>query len=245
MEWREEGIVLSIRRHGESSALLELFTRNHGRHMGLVRGGRSRRMRSALQPGNGVLACWRGRLDEHLGIYTIELATARAARVIDDGLGLAGLSSLCSLAGLVAEREAHPRLYDASKLVLDAIAAGQDWLPLMARWELGLLDELGFGLDLERCAATGSSEELIYVSPKSARAVSRAAGHPYRDRLLPLPAFLINSDRRHSPSADEVRAALELTGFFLRRHVFDPRGTREPVMRQQILAGSETGQYSP
>ena len=245
MEWREEGIVLSVRRHGESAALLELLTRGHGRHMGLVRGGRSKRMRSALQPGNSILACWRGRLDEHLGNYTIELATARAARVIDDPQGLAGMSSLCSLAGLLAEREAHPRLYDASLLVLDAIAAGNDWLPLMARWELGLLDELGFGLDLNRCAATGASDDLIYVSPKSARAVSRAAGRPYRDRLLPLPAFLAGSDSRKPPSMDEVRAALDLTGFFLHRHVLGPRGMKEPVMRRQMLVHAGTGRYNP
>src|SRR5690606_18447424 len=176
MEWSEEGVVLVTRRHGESSVILELFTRDRGRHLGPVRGGRSRRLRSALQPGNTVIATWRARLDEHLGNYTVEPAVQRAAMVIDHGLKLAGLSTLTAMAQLIPEREAHERLFDAFQIVLDAFEDDAIWPALLVRWELGLLEELGFGLDLGTCAATGSQRDLVYVSPKSGRAVSREGG---------------------------------------------------------------------
>jgi DNA repair protein RecO (recombination protein O) len=235
MEWSEEGIVLVTRRHGESSVILDLFTRGRGRHLGLVRGGRSSRLRSALQPGNTVIATWRARLDEHLGTYTVEPAIQRAAMVIDHGLKLSGLSTLTAMAQLIPEREAHERLFDAFQIVLDAFDDDAVWPALLVRWEMGLLDELGFGLDLGACAATGSTEDLVYVSPKSGRAVSRGAGAAYADKLMRLPGFLRpgSGDRA---GAEEIVAGFALTGFFLDRHVFAARGMRFPEARERLIA---------
>ncbi len=190
MQWSEEGCVLSLRRHGETSTLLEIFTSQHGRHLGLVRGGRSQRMRSQLQPGNKLIVTWRARLPEHLGTFTIEPLQLRAAVLMDNPLRLAALSSLCAFAGLIAEREPHEQLHQAFEIVIDALENDDVWPALMIRWELGLLEEMGFGLDLKTCAATGTTDNLIYVSPKSGRAVSEQAGLPYKDKLLVLPAFL-------------------------------------------------------
>lgn len=148
MEWTEEGVVLATRPHGESSAILELFTRGRGRHLGLVRGGRSRRLRSLLQPGNTVNATWRARLDEHLGNYALEPVSMRAAVAMEDPLRLTGLATITAMAQLLPEREVHARLFDAFVIVLDALGNDQVWPALLVRWELGLLDDLGFGLDL-------------------------------------------------------------------------------------------------
>lgn len=235
MEWSEEGVVLVTRRHGESSVILELFTRDRGRHLGLVRGGRSSRLRSALQPGNTVIATWRARLDEHLGNYTVEPAVQRAAMVIDHGLKLAGLSTLTAMAQLIPEREAHERLFDAFQIVLDAFEDDAIWPALLVRWELGLLEELGFGLDLGTCAATGSQRDLVYVSPKSGRAVSREGGAPYASRLLVLPGFLRPGSGDNADAADVV-AGFALTGHFLDRHVFRARGMRFPEARERLIA---------
>ena len=182
MQWSEEGVVVGVRKHGESSVILDLFTRTQGRYLGLVRGGRSRRMRPVLQAGNSVLATWRARLSEHLGTFEIEPARLRVASIIEDPMRLGCLSTLATLVQLVAERQAHERLYDALVLVLEALEDDAHWQALMVRWELGLLEELGFGLDLKQCAVTGSQDDLIYVSPKSGRAVSAGAGAPYAAR---------------------------------------------------------------
>lgn len=235
MEWSEQGIVLATRRHGETSVILDLFTRSRGRHLGLVRGGRSSRLRGALQPGNTVLATWRARLDEHLGNYTVEPSVQRVAGVIDHGLKLAGLSTLTAMAQLIPEREAHERLFDAFQIVLDAFEDDTVWPALLVRWELGLLDELGFGLDLGSCAATGATADLVYVSPKSGRAVSRGAGLPYSGRLLRLPGFLRPEGREAAGNA-EVVAGFALTGYFLDRHVFGARGTKFPEARERLIA---------
>jgi DNA repair protein RecO (recombination protein O) len=175
MNWAEQGCVISARPHGETSAVLELFTRAHGRYLGLVRGGRGRRMRPVLQTGNFLEAQWRARLAEHLGTFSVEPVEMNAARMIDDPLRLAGLTTLAALTQLVPEREAHERLFDAFEIVLTALKGSDHWPALLVRWELGLLEELGFGLDLSTCAATGSSNELAYVSPKTGRAVSSGA----------------------------------------------------------------------
>ncbi|MGI9414382.1 MAG: DNA repair protein RecO [Hyphomicrobiales bacterium] len=235
MQWSEDGVIVSVRAYGESNALAELFTRAHGRHLGLVRGGRSRRMRPVLQPGNTVRASWRARLSEHLGTFAIEPVKLRVAAIIDDPLRLAGLTTLTALVQLVAEREAHERLYDALLLVLDALETGDHWPALLVRWELGLLEELGFGLDLTQCAATGSQDDLIYVSPKSGRAVSAAAGEPYQDRLLNLPMFL-RGIAGAEPSLDDILAGFALTGHFLNRHIFEPRGLQPPDARERVVA---------
>ena len=235
MEWSEEGIVLVTRRHGESSVILDLFTRGRGRHLGLVRGGRSSRLRGALQPGNTVIATWRARLDEHLGTYTVEPSVQRAAGVIDHGLKLAGLSSLTAMAQLIPEREAHERLFDAFQVVVDALGDDAVWPALLVRWELGLLEELGFGLDLATCAATGVTGDLAYVSPKSGRAVSRGAGAAYADKLMRLPGFLRPGSGDRAEPGDVV-AGFALTGFFLDRHVFGARGMKFPEARDRLIA---------
>lgn len=230
MDWRDQGIVLAVNPHGEANAVLELFTREHGRHLGLVRGGRSRRLRPVLQPGNTVDAAWRARLSEHLGTFTVEMGEAHAALALDDRAALAGLSTLTGLARLLPERDPHSALYEATLVVLAHIADPGIWPGLLVRWELELLNELGFGLDLERCAATGSASELIYVSPKSGRAVSREAGEPYKTRLLSLPGFL-GEARDSDPRLSDILAGFTLTGFFLDRHVLEPRGLRMPEAR--------------
>ena len=235
MEWTDEGIVIGTRRHGETSLIVELMTPAHGRHLGLVRGGRSRRMQPVLQPGNSVHATWRARLDEHLGNYTIEGTKSRAARLIDSAAGLYGIQAVAGLLRLLPERDPHRQLYDGLSAILD-------WLddPLIAgavivRFELKLLEELGFGLDLDECAATGSNDDLAYVSPKTGRAVSRASGEPYRDRLLPLPAFLVTPATAR-PDARDLADAFRLTGYFLDRHVFEPRGIKPPEARASLLS---------
>lgn len=232
MEWRDEGVILSVRRHGETSAIAEVLTARHGRCLGLVRGGRSRSQRPVLQPGNVVQATWRARLEEHLGHFTLEALSLKAGAILDEPFRLAGLTTLAGLAQVLPEREPHARIYEAFRIVLDAIDQDEVWPALLVRWELGLLDELGFGIDLSCCAASGASEDLIYVSPKSGRAVSRAAGHPYRDRLLVLPDFVTANV---PASAGDILDGLKLTGFFLDRHVFGPRGIAAPEQRQWII----------
>ena len=230
MEWQQTGVVLGVKRHGETSAIADVFTRAQGRWKGLVRGGRSRTMRPVLQPGNLVQATWRARLEDHLGNFTIEPVSFRAAGLIDDPFKLAGLTCLTELAQLLAEREPHERVYDALSIVLDQLDDDDVWPALLVRWELGLLDNLGYGLDLTKCAATGVNDNLVYVSPKSARAVSASAGEPYRDKLLALPGFLTGNSAA-APSARDVLDGFRLTGYFLTRHIFEARGITAPESR--------------
>jgi DNA repair protein RecO (recombination protein O) len=233
MQWKDEAIVLAVRRHGETSAVLEVLAHDHGRSLGLVRGGRSRRMRPVLQPGNSLLVTWGARLEEHLGLFVAELLSPRAAHIMDDAFKLAGLSTVTALAHLLPEREPHPRIYEATTLLLDHLADDSIWPALLARWELGLLRDLGFGLDLGRCAATGSNRMLAYVSPKSGRAVSLEAGEPYRERLLRLPPFLTDTGGR--PGSEDIADALKLTGYFMERHLLGPRELSMPEGRSMIL----------
>jgi DNA repair protein RecO (recombination protein O) len=235
MEWREEGIILGLRRHGETSVIAEILTSARGRWLGLVRGGRSRVMRPVLQPGNLVLANWRARLEDHLGTFVVEPVSLRAGAIMADALQLAGLATLTALAHFLPEREPHPRICEAMQLVIDRLDDPDIWPALLVRWELGLLDELGFGLDLGRCVVTGSNEDLVYVSPKTGRAVSRGAGQAYRNRLLTLPDFLKGS-QASTPEVADVIAGFELTGHFLTRHVFEPRGASAPESRSWIMA---------
>lgn len=234
MEWTDQGIVLSTRRHGEGGTIVEALTRGHGRHLGLVRGGTSARLRSALQPGNTLKLIWRARLADHLGHFTSEVATSRAAALIEDRATLAGLQSAAALAHLLAEREPAAALHDALEVVLDTMAAGGAWPALMVRWEIGLLAELGFGIDLSACAATGSPDDLAFVSPKSGRAVSRTAGMAYHNRLLPLPGFL--AGRAGPVSAGDIANGFRLTGHFLDRDVLAPRGLAAPEARARLIA---------
>lgn len=235
MNWSDEGIVLSVRPHGETAAVLELLTRAHGRHLGLVHGGRSRRLRPVLQMGNHVEATWKARLADQLGYITVELRKGYAASAMENALALAGLSSLCALARLLPERDPHPDLYEITLFVLGYLDDNSIWPALYVRWELNLLAELGFGLDLSSCAATGSTENLIWVSPKSGRAVSAAAGEPYRDRLLPLPRFLAGS-HGGTVTRHDVLEGMRLTGSFLEARVLRPRDMVMPEARHRLVS---------
>jgi DNA repair protein RecO (recombination protein O) len=234
MDWSDEGIFLSAKPLGEANMVAELLTRAHGRHLGLVRGGRSRRMRPLLQPGNLLRATWRARLSEHLGGFTVELVEAHAARALDDAPALSAISSLAGLARLLPERDPHEGLYDAALHVLHAFDDTGAWPALLVRWELQLLGELGFGLDLSECAATGIHADLAYVSPRSGRAVSRDAGQPYCSKLLKLPAFLLDDA---APIGDgDIQAGFALTGHFLERDVLEPHGLVMPQARERLTA---------
>ena len=218
MDWSDQGIVLSARPQGEGSAVATLLTRGHGRHAGMVMGGRSARQRGTLEPGTLVHVRWRGRLPEHLGHFTLEPVKGYAANFFDDAQALAALISACALVeAALPEREAHPALFDGL-LALFELLESPAWAESYVRWEIGLLAELGFGLDLDRCAVTGANDYLAYVSPRTGRAVSASVGEPYRDKLLRLPGFLIGLG---GGGPQEVREGLRLTGHFLERHVLN------------------------
>jgi DNA repair protein RecO (recombination protein O) len=225
MEWTDQGIVLGVRRHGESSAIVELLTREHGRHLGLVRGGASARMRPVLQPGNSVTAVWRARLDEHLGYYQLEGTRLRAASLLASSHAVYGVTHLASLARLLPERDPHQDIYEMLEQTLDDFVDVEGAAVHLIRFELAMLAELGFGLGLSSCAASGASSELIYVSPKSGGAVSRTAGEPWRDRLMRLPAFLREDNEGSNGWSDQdLLDGFALTGRFLLRNVLEPRG---------------------
>jgi DNA repair protein RecO (recombination protein O) len=235
MEWTDEAIILSVRPHGETAAVVELFTRTHGRHLSLVHGGRSRLKRPVLQIGNHVEATWKARLSEHLGHASLELRKPYAAAAMEDALALAGLTALCTLSRQLPERDPHPNLYEVTLFLLSFLDDVSVWPALYVRWELALLEELGFGLDLTECAATGTNDQLIYVSPKSGRAVSESAGEDYKDKLLKLPAFLTKS-RQAGVTAEDVKNGLALTGYFLRSRVYAPRDSEVPDARTRLQA---------
>ncbi len=234
MEWSDDAIILSVRRHGETSVVVEAMTGHHGRHLGLVRGGRSSKLRPVLQPGNGARVTWRARLDEHLGQYTIEPTVSRAGALMASAAGLYGLASVTGLVRLLPERDPHPGLYEALAFVVDALSDRDIAAVLLVRFELAVLAELGFGLDLDRCAATGTREDLAFVSPKTGRAVSRAAAGIWADRMLRLPAFLVHGAAA-MPAGSDLSDAFALTGFFLDRHVYGPRGIRPPEGRAAFI----------
>ena len=235
MEWSDEGMILSVRPHGETGAVLELFTRQNGRHLGLVHGGRSRRLRPILQIGNHVEASWKARIADNLGHFALELRKSYAALVLDDAAALAALASIAGLARLLPERDPHPNLFEVTLFVLGYLDEREVWPALLVRWELALLEELGFGLDLTRCAASGATTELTYVSPKSGRAVSTAAGEPYKERLLALPHFLLGRAPAGVSAAD-VAAGLALTEHFLLARVLRPRDLAMPDARNRLLS---------
>jgi DNA repair protein RecO (recombination protein O) len=243
MQWTDEGIVLGVKRHGEGSAILELMTRAHGRHLGLVRGGAGSRLRPILQPGNRVSATWRARLDEHLGNFTVEGLELAAASFLAVAQAVYGVTHLGALCRLLPERDPHPQIYAALDQVLDGIIDAWAAGPNVARFELQILSELGFGLDLDSCAATGTTLELTYVSPKSGRAVSRAAGLPWQDKLLRLPGFL-GEGSSGQPSTAELSDGVAVTGFFLLRHVFEPRGLPLPDARASFIGAVINAQRS-
>jgi DNA repair protein RecO (recombination protein O) len=241
MEWRDDGIVLAARRHGESAAVVSLLTAAHGRHAGLVRGGAGKAGRAVLQPGNLVSCAWKARLEDHLGLYTCELIDANAAALLADAGRLAALTAACAvLEATLAEREPQAPIYDATLALLAALRLpdGQDeappWPETYVRWELVVLADLGFGLDLTACAVTGAEEGLCWVSPRTGRAVSAEAGRPYAGKLLPLPGFLGATAGDGAAAAGDLADGLRLTGYFLDRHVLRPRGQSLPAARQRL-----------
>ena len=245
MEWRDEGLIIGVRRHGEASVIVEALTRGHGRHLGLVRGGRSARLRATLQLGNTIGLVWRARLDEHLGSFAIEPLLLRAGRLMESAMALAGLNYVAALVRVLPERDPHEAVYEAVSLIVDALDEAMLAPTLIARFEAQILAECGFQLDLSSCAATGATDDLIYVSPKSGRAVSAEAGAPWRDRLLPLPAFLREgAPLEVQPSANEIADGFRLTGFFLARDLFALHGEPLPDSRAAFLKAVGQGSSS-
>jgi len=236
MEWTDEAIVMGVRRHGETSAILEVMTRAHGRHLGLVRGGFGSRMRPVLQPGNEVRVTWRARLDEHLGNFAVEGLRLRAGEFMIAAYAAYGITHLAALCRLLPERDPHEAVYETLQAILDHFNDRNLTAALVARFELEMLAELGFGLDLHQCAATGTNTDLVYVSPKTGRAVSRTAGERWHDRLLRLPAFL--HEEGEPPAADDIASAFTLTGYFLMHHVLTPRGAPMPEARDHFIAAA-------
>jgi DNA repair protein RecO (recombination protein O) len=234
MQWTDEGIVIGVRRHGEASAILELMTREHGRHLGLVRGGFGSRLKPILQTGNSVSASWRARLDEHLGNYTVEPLHQRASNYFGASHAIYGVGHLAAMMRLLPERDPHAGLYSVLEEILDRLEDPVLAAPLVVRFELQLLTELGFGLDLSECASTGATDDLVYVSPKSGRAVSRVAGEPWADKMLQLPKFLRDLDTE--PAGRDLADGFALTGFFLERHVLAPRGLTLTDERAHFIA---------
>jgi len=234
MEWREDGVLLAARRHGETAAIIEVFTQIHGRHAGVVRGGAGRRLGPVLQPGAQFDLTWRARLDDQLGTFTVEPLRGRAGALMGDPLGLAGLSSVCALLShALPERAAHPALYRDSITLLDLIAATPAWPLAYLRWEVSLLATMGFALDLTRCAVTGSGDGLAYVSPRTGRAVSIAGARGYEDKLLPLPPCLLGVG---DAANKDIATALRVTGHFLLREIGPQRpGQPFPPARQRLL----------
>jgi len=217
LEWRDHGILLSMRRHGESAAIIDVFTEGHGRHAGVVPGGASRKQAPILQPGAQLDLIWRARLEDHIGSYRAEPLRSRAAAALSGRLALAGLNAVTALLSFaLPEREVHGALYRRSEQLLDLLGQDEIWPLAYLNWELALLEELGFGLDLSQCAATGINDELIYISPKSGRAVSRHGAGERADRMLPLPPCL----RGEGPAPDaEIAEGLRTTGYFLEHHL--------------------------
>lgn len=234
MEFEDAAFVLTARAHGESGAIVELLTERHGKYAAHVAGGGSRKMKPFLQAGAPVTARYRARVSDQLGSATLEPAGEGPAALFDDKLALAGISAAAAVAaGALPEREPHPGAYLAFDALSRALAHPEIWPAVFVRFEAGLLEELGFGLDFSKCAATGATDDLVWVSPRTGRAVSRAAGEPYRDRLLALPPFLLSSQARLQ--AGDVKAGLDLTAHFLEAFIFNPMNRPLPPARLWLL----------
>ncbi|AYM56763.1 DNA repair protein RecO [Agrobacterium fabrum] len=234
MQWQDEAIILGVKRHGETSVIAEVMTPSRGRHLGMVRSGRSRTMQPVLQAGNRVDVIWRARLHDHLGEFRIEPLQLRAGQLMETATAVYGVQAMGALLRLLPERDPHPHLYQALDVILDNLHDPVDAGELFVRFELAVLNDLGFGLDLSECAATGLRSDLIYVSPKTGRAVCRTAGAPYAARMLALPAFL-GEGQSTAADPESLAAAFRLTDHFLHRHVYDPRGLNENAARDGFV----------
>lgn len=237
-QWNDNAIILSSSKYGETSSIISLLTEQHGLYKGLVRGVSNKKNRGIFQPGNAVEATWKARLPEHLGTVSAELTTSYAAILMMDASKLAALSSLCAMCeALLPERDPCSLIYQQVHALLTLLQHGQhiDWPLQYVRIELLLLAHGGFGLDLTECAATGCTENLLYVSPKSGRAVSREAGEPYKEKLLPLPSFLLKMAENKPISGEDIAKGLALTGFFLDKYNFAPYGKTLPAARERLV----------
>lgn len=234
IEWRDDAVLLAVRPFGETSVIIEVFSAEHGRHAGVVRGGTSRKVAPVLQPGAQVAVTWKARLDSHLGSFTVEPVRSRAAVAMADRLALAGLNAVCTLlAHVLPEREAHAPLYHRTIALFDLLGQSDLWPLAYLRWEQALLDEMGFGLDLSACAVRGVNEDLIYVSPKSGRAVSREAAGAWADRMLPLPPVLAG---KGDATNAEIVTALATTGYFIEHRLIKGLGDRPlPPARARLI----------
>lgn len=249
MEWQDDGIVLSASRFGEHDALLEVMTRKHGRARGYVKAGMSRKQRANLQVGNRLSLTWRARIETNLGRFTTELVHSPLGLMVGDGKRVAALSAVTSVvASTMPEREAHEGLFDRLEAVVALLEEeGGDtvlWAGALAKLEVAVLRELGYGLDLSACAGTGTTDNLIYVSPKTGRAVSAEAGAPYKGKLLPLPA-LFTGGALADATVDDVLAGLRTTAFFLDRTVWVVHGKGQPPARERFVAGLSRATSSP
>lgn len=237
MQWTGEGLIIGLRRHGESSVIIEAMTVEFGRHLGLVRGGRSKKQSATIQVGNSVFLTWRARLSEHLGAFSVELNNGRAADMIANRQRLYVSQTICAHLRLLPERDPHPRLLGFALEILDAQVPLGEHMQMLALFELALLDELGFGLDISSCALSGETTGLTHVSPKTGRAVTSAAAGKYLNKLFVLPVFFKTP---HNAPDNEILGALNLTGHFLQRHIWDVRKNSHPIQRDQLLTQLQT-----
>ena len=229
-EFHEEAFVLSARSHGDTGVVVDLLTETNGRHAAYVAGGASRKMKPFLQAGARVIADYRARTSDHLGSARLEAVGEGPSALFDDPLALTGLAAAAAVAqGALPEREPHPGAFLAFEALMGAFIIPEVWPAIFVRFEAGLLEDLGFGLDLSRCAATGTMDDLIYVSPRTGRAVSREAGAPYADKMLALPPFMLGAQA--GLGEGDVGAGLELTGHFLEQFVFHPQNRPIPPAR--------------
>ena len=233
--WDSEAIALAARRFGENDAILDVFTRDKGRMSALVYGGNSTRKRALLEPGSRLTVSWTARNDAQLGYFeALESRGTGPAALMDDAAALTALNCVAALLrDVTPERALYPALFDATDLLLGALEETQIWPALYIRWEMGLLAELGFGLDLSKCALSGATDDLVWVSPKSGRAASRTAGEPYQDRLLALPQFLLSS--QNGVQAGDVADGFALTGHFITRELLDPMRRTMPEPRARLI----------
>jgi len=234
IEWRDEGALLKVRKHGENSAIIEVLTPSHGKAAGIVRGGTSRKIAPILQPGAQLDVTWKARLEDHLGSFTIEPVRSRAAQVMQDRLALAGLNAVTGILSFVLpDREPHLPLYQRTIQLLDLLGQNDVWPLAYLQWEVALLEELGFALDLSACAVSGTNDDLFYVSPRTGRAVSRLAAGEWADKLLPLPHVLLG---KGNADVEQILIALKTTGHFLHNHLVKSLGDRAlPEARQRLI----------